>query len=326
MKILLTGASGFVGSHLAESLVKRGYEVHCFVRSSSSLRWLANLDVKFVYGSLLDKRSIAPALREADYVYHLAGVTKALDENGYYRGNVEATKNLVDTILEQKIRLKRFLFVSSQAAYGPSEGLEPISEESTPNPLTYYGRSKLHTQHFVENHFADIPTTIVMPSTVFGPRDTDVLGFFKAVKHGIIPVLQGKDRFTSMVYVKDLAEGIILAAENKKSTGQKYFLCDQYPYSWGEMARITLDILGKRAVHITIPLALMKFMAGSADYIGKFRKKPGILSRQKVIEMRQEFWVCSSKKARTELGFNPQNSFSENIQETLNWYSAHGWL
>jgi len=326
MKVLITGATGFIGSHLAESLIKRGHKVRCFVRSSSSLLWLADLELEYSYGSLFDKRTIAPALRDIDYVYHLAGVTKAFDENGFYRGNVEATKNLIETILEQKLNLKRFLFVSSQAAYGPSTGIEPITEQSTAQPLTYYGRSKLHSQHYVENHFSDIPATIVMPSTVYGPRDKDTLSFFKTVKNGVVPLLQGKDRFASMVFVTDLVQGMIQAAESKKSVGQKYFLCDQYPYSWSEVARITLNILGKRAIHISIPLALMKLVASSTEQINKFRNKPGILSRQKVIEMQQDSWVCSSKKAREELDFNPKQPVSENIKETLSWYLAHGWL
>ena len=178
----------------------------------------------------------------------------------------------------------------------------------------------------MEKHFDRLPATIVMPSAVYGPRDTDVLNFFKTVKNGVIPLLQGKDRFASMIYVQDLARGIIQAAENKNAAGQKYFLCDRYPYSWGEMGRITLDILGKRAIRVPIPLSIMKMIAVSAEQVDKFRKKPGIISRQKVIEMRQDFWVCSSKKARTELAFSPQHPLAENIRETLSWYIAHGWL
>jgi nucleoside-diphosphate-sugar epimerase len=326
MRILLTGANGFIGSEVAKKLTAQKNNVRCFVRSSGSLQWLADLKTEIFYGDLFDKVSLKNALKNIDMVFHLAGVTKSSNVQGYERGNYFATKNLLDTIIENNIKLERLLFVGSQAAYGPSTSLEPIDENQFPNPLTFYGKSKLKAQQYVEKFKDKIPTTIVLPSAVYGPRDKDVLEFFKTVKLGIIPQLGGRDKYASMVHVADLADGIIAAAQNKNTIGQKYFLTNPSPCSWGEIARITLNHLGKSAIHVNLPLTLINTIAGVTEVIARIRKKPNILSRQKVIEMKQDFWICSPKKAWQDFGWEAQIDLDTGIKETLGWYVSEGWL
>ncbi len=326
MKILLTGANGFIGSLVAKKLISQNYKVRSFVRSASNLRWITNLKTEIFYGDILDKVSIKNALKDIDYVYHLAGVTKSYKPDGYERGNFQGTKTIIDTIIENKIKLKRFLFSSSQAAYGPSSTLEPIDEDHFPNPLTFYGKSKMKAQQYVEKYSDQIPTTIIIPSAVYGPRDTDVLEFFKTVKLGIVPQLGGRDKYASMVHVSDLADGIIAATQSNQTVGKKYFLTNPNPYSWGEIARITLNHLGKRAIHISIPLPVINGLAAITETISRVTKKENILSRQKVIEMKQDFWICSPERAKNDFGWQAQIELDEGIKETLGWYVSKGWL
>ena len=326
MKILLTGANGFIGSFLTEKLVNKKYDVNCLVRSSSNIRWIANLNIQFLYGDLNDKKTLRNAIRGVDIIYHLAGVTKAGRKSEYENGNYTGTKNLVDTILESGTKLKRFVFAGTQAAYGPSDSLRPIGENKTRLPLTDYGFSKLKAQQYVESKMDQIPVTIVLPPAVYGPRDTDVLEFFKTVKMGIIPQLGGKDKYASIIHVDDLTDGIIQAAESKNSIGQAYFLANPKPVAWSEIARITLDQLGKRAIRINIPYALVSTIAAFTEIQSRITRKPNILSRQKLIEMRQDFWICSSQKAKKDFGFEPKINIEEGIKDTLTWYVAHNWL
>jgi len=326
MKILLTGGNGFIGSTLAEKLVKQNFNVRCFVRSTSSLKWISAIDVDFYYGNLLNKDALINALHGVDYVFHLAGTTKAHTEEEYDRGNLGVTKNLIDTILENKIKLKRLVFVSSQAAYGPSDSLNPITENHVRTPLTYYGKSKLKAQQYIEDNSNKIPATIIIPSAVYGPRDTDVLEFFKAVKLGIIPRLGGKDKYASMVHVEDLCDAIIEAAKSEKTIGQSYFIANPLPYPWSKIARITLDIMNKKAIHINIPMPLMKGIALISENISRMTKKPHIVSSQKVIEMAQDYWICSPQKAKTDFGFETKIDLHDGIKNTLAWYVEQKWL
>ena len=326
MKVILTGSTGFIGSFLAAVLLEKGYDVHCLVRSTSNLRWIADLDLKIVYGNLYDKKSIRLALKDADYIFHLAGVTKANDLDEYDSGNFGVTKNLIDTIVEMNIKLKRFLFVSSQAAIGPSESLKPINELKSAQPLTLYGKSKLKAQRYVEQNYSKIPSTIVIPSAVYGPHDTDVLEFFRTVKLGIIPQLQGREKYASLIHVKDLAEGIVAAVESGKSISQSYFLTNERPYAWSDISRITLDYFGKRAIQIHVPLPLVKGVAVISEIFSKITKKPNIVSRQKVLEMQQDFWICSPAKAKKDFGWQSKIDIEQGVKETLSWYVANNWL
>ena len=326
MKVLLTGANGFVGSFLAAALLQKGYDVYCFVRSTSNLRWIADLDLNFIYGSLLDKKSIKTAIKDKNYIFHLAGITKTNNAEDYNTGNYTATKNLIDMVIEEKIKLKRFLFTSSQAAIGPSDTLAPIDETKTARPLTYYGESKLKAQQYIEKHFDKVPSTIVIPSAVYGPRDKDVLEFFKTVKMGIIPQLQGRDKYASMIHVEDLCSAIIAAAESDNTKGQSYFLANPRPYAWDEISRIALDFFGKRAIHVPIPLPVVKSIAFITEIFSKVSGKANIISRQKVIEMQQDFWICSPAKAKKDFGWQAQIELEQGIKETLAWYVSKNWL
>jgi len=326
MKVLLTGATGFIGSFLAEQLLEKGYEVRCLVRTSSNLQWIADLDIECHYGSLDDVDSLKRGLQEVDYVFHLAGLTKAMSADEFNEANVLGTKNLLQVILENNIKLKRFVFVSSQAAAGPSPTIEPIDEQTIPSPVTPYGRSKLDAEQLVLSVGKRIPVTIVRPPAVYGPRDKDVLEFFKAANFGMIPKLGGREKYVSMIHVRDLVRGIFLAGIRKKAEGKIYFLANPQPYSWETIAKITLRILQKKALRVPVPNILMDGISRITEGIGKITGTPSILNRQRVAELKQDYWVCSPKKAKTDFRFETKIDMEEGIKETIDWYKEKKWL
>ncbi|UCB52931.1 MAG: NAD-dependent epimerase/dehydratase family protein, partial [Candidatus Zixiibacteriota bacterium] len=234
LSTLVTGANGFVGSHLAEGLLERGYRVRCLVRKTSDLRWLSGLEVEYFYGDVADKESLKGVCGNVDLVFHAAGLTSARSRKEYLRANAEGTRNLVEVCLEQNPKLQRFVYVSSQAAVGPGVDERPLDETAPSRPITDYGESKLEGERIVLEHVSQLPVTVVRPPAVYGPRDTDVLGFFKVASRGFRVSFGKGESFLSLVYVKDLVDGIIRAAENPKSLGQTYFIADDKVYSWRE--------------------------------------------------------------------------------------------
>jgi len=326
MKVFITGATGFVGSFLAESLVQAGHQVTCLVRKQSNLRWIADLDIECFYGSLNDKNSLVRGLEGADLVYHVAGVTKARTSEEYFQANFEGTKNIIDAACQHKKKVKRFVLVSSQTAVGPSPTIIPIDENHPANPLTDYGKSKRAAEEYAISVMDKLNLTIVRPPAVYGPRDTDILEFFRTVKFGIIPQLGGSDKYLSLIHVKDLVRGIIMAAENEKAIGGIYFITSTEPYAWEEISKITLKILQKKGVKIPIPLGLMKSIAYISEGVSSITKKPALVNKQKIIDMEQDFWTCSPDKAKKALGFECEINLENGIRETLIWYKEQKWL
>ncbi len=326
MKVLLTGATGFVGSHLAEHLIKKGYEVRCLVRTSSNLRWIADLDVECHYGSVFNMQSLKSALKDVDYVFHAAGLTKALKPYEFTEVNETGTKNLVQAVLESDRKLKRFVFISSQAAVGPSPGIEPIDESHTPNPVTAYGRSKLEAEKIVNSIKDRVPVTIVRPPAVYGPRDKDVLEFFKTVKMGLIPKFEGKEKYVSMIHVQDLVRGIVLAGTRKKAEGKTYFITSPRPYTWDKIGVTALQYFKKKGIRINVPAFFINGLSFAADGLSRLTGKVSIVSRERVIDMKQDFWVCSPRRAKEDFKFEAKISLEDGINETLSWYQKNNWL
>ncbi len=326
MKIFLTGATGFVGSHLAEKLLEQGHQVRVLLRTTSNLRWIADLPLESFYGSLNDPSSLVNGLRDVDVVIHCAALTKALKNEEYYQVNFEGTKKLVDVIVEKDLPVKRFVFISSQAAAGPSTSLEPVTEEDPPHPVSEYGKSKLMAEQYILSKKENLPFTIIRPPAVYGPRDTDVLQFFQSVKRGIIPKWQNRDKYLSFVFVKDLVEGIELAARHPKAENQIYFIADPQPYSWDDLARITQEFFNTKAIHVPIPLGAVKLIATLSEQWSKITKRPSIINRQKVAELLPDFWICSSKKIAQELGFKTKTDLQTGVKQTLEWYVEQKWI
>lgn len=320
MKALVTGATGFIGSYLAEALLKRGYEVTCIARSSSNLKWIEDLDLKYISCDLADIDSRAGQLKGFDYIFHLAGRTKAAAESEFFLANAVCTAKLAKIAAESTSGLKRFVYISSLAAAGPSIDGVPLTEDCEPAPVSFYGKSKLEGEKAVLRYRGDMPVTILRPSAVYGPRDADFLVMFRMIKRGISPYW-GEGRY-SMLYVEDLVRGIILSAEKRESEDKTFFLSDEMVYTNGEIVGAISAALQTKPLRIRLPLSVMPFFA----FLGEKISKKSIINSDKIRELRFSDWTCDAGKARSELGFRSRTTLREGVKWTADWYKIHRWL
>lgn len=325
-KALVTGANGFVGSHLVEALLERDYKVKSMVRKTSNLRWLSGLDVEFIYGNLFDKSFLEKAVSDVDLVFHAAALTKAKNKEEFHRVNYQGTKNLIQACYDKNPELKRFVLISSHAAVGPTKEFMSSDENTLPNPISEYGKSKLLAEKEVLNYKDKLPVTIIRPPAVYGPRDTDMYMFFKLIKKGIKPLFGWGESQVSLIYVKDLVQGIILSAESEKAKGEIFFLSDDKSYSFREAEKTIQDRLKVKAIYLRMPKFLFMTVAFLSGLSGKLKGSVGALNLDKAKEITQKYWVCTSKKAKAELGFSPKYTFEKGVKETAQWYKNLGWL
>ncbi|HZT29316.1 MAG TPA: NAD-dependent epimerase/dehydratase family protein [Bryobacteraceae bacterium] len=318
--VLVTGGTGFIGSHLVERLVSLGRPVRCLLRRSSSPRYLPRSGVEVVYGDLATGAGLAEALRGVDTVVHLAGVTKALSAEAYYAGNARATGTLLSFCGD----VRRFVHVSSQAAAGPSADGTPVTEEAEPHPVSHYGRSKLASEQILRNSPLGKQAVTVRPPVVYGPRDTDVFHIFRTAVRGWMLRIGREERFFSIVYVKDLVEGLLAAAEGE--AGRTYFLAQPEAVSWSEFGSTAASLAGKQIRMLAVPRAAASGVGLVGEWWSRLTGRPVILSREKVAEACCRYWICDSGRARRELGFETKHDLRAGMAETLAWYREAGWL
>lgn len=326
LRALVTGANGFVGSHLVEGLLERGYQVRCLVRKTSNLRWISGLRVEYVYGDIADKDSLKGFFEDVDLVFHAAGLTKAKGREEYFKANADGTRNIVEACVEENPKLQRLVYISSQAAVGPGSDEQPLNENAPCRPVTDYGESKLKGEKVILQYSSQLPITVIRPPAVYGPRDTDVLGFFKVASKGFRISFGRGESFLSLVYVKDLVEGTILAAENPRSVGEIYFIADDKVYSWKETFNIMAGVLKKRTIPLKIPRSAVSFLAFISEGFSKLLGKSAIFNTQKAREITQRYWGLDVSKAKAELGFSPKFDLERGAAETIKWYKEKGWL
>ena len=323
---LVTGASGFIGSHLVDLLLEKSYKVKCLVRRSSDLKWLERKNVEFIYGDMFSTGLLTDALKDVNYVYHVAGVTFARKKETFYRGNVEATKSLLEICRNANPGLERFVHVSSQACVGPSFDGEPIDETRDYFPLSTYGRSKQEAEKLVISYFDRLKCTIVRPPAVYGPRDYAIFEYFKSMNKGLQPLIGFENKLVSLIHVRDLVKGFVLAGESLNSPSNIYFISSEKFYNWRDVGEMTKRLLGKRSLRIVIPHFAVKTTAFFSEVFGMFSSKPVILNREKARELIQAYWICSAEKAKRDFGFREDLTLEEGFKDTIDWYREHGWL
>ncbi|PKL83777.1 MAG: NAD(P)-dependent oxidoreductase [Ignavibacteriae bacterium HGW-Ignavibacteriae-3] len=323
---VVTGASGFVGSHIVDKLLSEGHEVRCLLRSSSSTRWLDNKDVKIFNCGLFDEAALKPILKDADFLFHIAGVVKAKYEKDYIRGNVETTRVLLDVICEVNQDIQKVVIVSSLTACGPSLDGNPVNEETPEHPITRYGRSKLAQEQLAKKYMDRLPITIIRPPAVFGERDTEIYLFFKTYKQGLMGLIGLNKKRLSLVYVKDLVNGIFLAATSSNSNGQIYFIGTEQYYDWDQIGEVTRKAIGKKAYTIKIPHSIVYTVATSAQFFAVFSSKAATFNIEKARDFVQPAWTCDVSKAAKELGYRQTVSLEDGIKRTVEWYRAMKWL
>jgi nucleoside-diphosphate-sugar epimerase len=323
-RVLVTGATGFIGSHLVDSLLVNGYEVDVLVREKSDLRWLPGKRINLMYGDLTGKDAI-PSLNGINHIFHLGGATRAVHTRDFYGINRDGTERLLNAA--SNIRgLKRFVYMSSQAAAGPSPEGRPQTEEDLPHPVSPYGESKLQAEHAVLACRDRFHVTILRPCAVYGQRDTYTLELFKSISMGFLPSIGGGPMYLSFCYVHDLVRALILSVRKDHSSGEIFFIADGGRYSMSFFAGLVAAELGVRLHEIHIPVWAARIYATLSDVWGMVTKKPAAFSRNKCAEGIQRNWVCATGKAQKILEFRPDYDLKTGLEATLQWYKENGWL
>lgn len=331
MKILITGASGFIGSFIVEEALKQGFETWAAVRKSSSKEYLQDERIHFIELNLSSKAQLIEQLRphQFDYVVHAAGVTKCLNKADFRRINTEGTKNLVDALLDLQMPLKRFVFLSSLSVFGAIKEQLPydeIREDDTPKPNTEYGRSKLEAERYIDSIGSRLPYIILRPTGVYGPREKDYFMMARSIKQHIEFAVGYQRQDITFVYVTDVVQAVFLALE-KGETGRKYFLSDGQVYQSTTFSDLIHEELGRPWwLRITAPVWVLRVVTFFGEYIGHMTGKVTALNNDKYNILRQRNWRCDIEPTRHELGFEPKVQLKEGVKTTIQWYKDHKWL
>ena len=307
MVIAVTGASGFIGSHLTDELERRGHRVVRLSRTTVDYRNVG---------------ALANALSETDVVIHAAGATRSPSPASLFDANVTVTSNVLAAFHGAG---RRFVFVSSQAAAGPARALDaPTSEDDPPAPMEAYGRSKLDAEQLVAT--SALPWSIVRPCSVYGPRDRDFLQLFRLASRGVAVHPANRESWVSIAHVRDVVDGIIAAATMPVAVGRRYFLANAEPAQWQSLFERAAASAGRQLkLDVEVPRLLVDIGARLGDIHARLTGDASLLTTEKVALSRAPFWICSNERARRELGFAPRVSLDEGFSETWKWYVEHQW-
>lgn len=325
MRVLVTGATGFLGSHVADKLQAKGHDVRALVRESSRTDALKKKQVQIVQGSLEGNRGLHEAMQDIDAVVHCAGLVKARTPEEFHAVNALGAKYLAEAAAEVRPDLRRFVYVSSLAAHGASPDGRPRNPADPPSPVTHYGKSKLAGERYVLALKDRIPVTIFRPPAIYGPRDREMYSFFKSIRNRVVPLV-GRGHTLSVIYGPDCADAIVASVEKDHASGNVYFVDDGQVYSWEEMGRALQHALGVRAWELKIPRPVFVAAALGSELYGRVRNQPVMLTRNKLEELSQKHWVCDSESLRKDLGWSPTVNVHEGAKLTARWYKEHGWL
>jgi len=336
MKALVTGASGFVGSHLVERLVREGVEVVCQVRETRLRRsyggqasrpdWLEGLPVERRVADLGDAESLARAVRGVDYVFHVAALLRARTERAYNAVNVEGTRNLLEAAERACPDLRRFVYVGSLASAGPCQTPQPLDESADTHPISFYGTSKLAAERLVLDAGNRMPAAVVRPPAVYGPRDTSFLSLFAiARRYGIVPVIGSPSKELTLAYVTDVVDCLWRTATADAARGQVYFV-GSGTHTWREVGNAVEQALGRRLRRPRMPAILARLAGEFGELKWTLTGTPQVICRRKINDVLQQRWTCSWAKATRELDYAPQVTLNNGMRETVRWYEGTGWL
>ena len=324
-KVLITGASGFLGFHLIEAALRKNMDVYAGVRKSSDVRHLAHLPISFTFPDYSSVNSLEEDIREKeyDYIIHAAGTTKAKTESRYNEINADYTFNLASAVEQAGVPIKRFVYISSLAALGPLQNINEVIDESTiPNPVTYYGKSKLLSEKRLQQ--LNIPLVILRPTAIYGPREKGIFLMFKSIKKGLELYIGKNEQRLSFIYVKDMADATINALT--KASNSIYNLSDGNSYTRYDLANYLKLLMKKKTLKFHLSIGLTRLLAKTLEKAeGIFDKTP-VLNEDKVNELTGKNWVCSIEKAKKELNFNPLFNLEKGLGESLKWYQQWNWL
>lgn len=335
MKALVTGATGFIGSRLCEDLVRQGIDVRVLARNPSAFQ-SPDHRVRVVSGDLSNRASLDRALEGIDLVFHLAGLTSAVQVDDYFKTNAEGTLSLleaVDSRVQSGSTIQRFIYVSSLAAGAPSTSMRPHTEFDPPAPASSYGKSKRAGEDHVIRFKNRFPVVVIRPPMVFGPRDKQLLMLAKVIKKRLVVEVAGSNperkKYYSMIYVEDLVHGILKAAFSESALKQEnpvYYLADPKIYSYDEIVNAMMKMIGVRALHLKIPFVVAQCVAWSLQGLSRITGKSYPMNPDKLHDLKPDYWICSTERARNELGFETRYDLEKGMRETIEWYLKEGWL
>ena len=338
-RILITGASGFIGSFIVEEALNRGFETWAAVRKSSSKAFLQDERIHFIELNLSSEAELKQQLKDIqfDYVVHAAGVTKCLHKEDFFRINTEGTKNLVRALLDLQMPLKRFVYISSLSIMGAIREEQPykeIRERDKAKPNTAYGKSKLEAEQWLVSLNKELekknekllPYVILRPTGVYGPRERDYFMMAKSIQSHTDFAVGFKQQDITFVYVTDVVQAVFLAME-KGRTGRCYFLSDGEVYQSSTFSDLIRKELGNPWwIRITAPLWLLRIITFCGEYMGHITGKVTALNNDKYNIMKQRNWRCDINPARQELGYEPQVKLEEGVRRSIAWYKKNKWL
>ena len=337
MRILITGASGFIGSFIVEEALRQGMETWAAVRGSSSKQFLQDERIHFIELNLDSQQQLQQQLQghTFDYVVHAAGVTKCLNSADFYRINTKGTKNLVRALIALHMPLKRFVYLSSLSIFGAIREKQPyeeIRETDTPHPNTDYGKSKLEAERWMneslEMRMPDniFPYVILRPTGVYGPRERDYFLMAKSIKQHSDFAVGYRQQDITFVYVQDVVQAVFLACDHGQ-TGRSYFLSDGEVYQSSTFSNLIRQELGNPWwIRITAPIWVLRIVTWVGDKIGHITGKISALNNDKYHILKQRNWRCDIEPARKELGYNPEYNLKRGVPLTIKWYKENGWL
>jgi nucleoside-diphosphate-sugar epimerase len=334
MKILITGAAGFIGSFMVEEAVNQGFDTYAGVRATSSRQYLQDARIKFVDLKYSDKTALTEQLSELknsigkfDYIIHGMGVTKCKNKSDFDRINYGYTKNFAEALIDAGAVPDKFVYISSLSAWGPGDAKtgRPIMLSDEPEPDTLYGASKLKAEQFIAS-LSGFPYIFLRPTGVYGPREKDYFVFNKTVSNGIEPAMGFRTQHLTFIYVRDLVALAFLAC--RSDIVQKgYFVSDGKEYTDKEYAAIVKKHLGrKHTLKLRVPLFLVKFISCFLDAVcGWFGQTP-TLNKDKYKILRVMNWRCEIKPAEDDFNFKAVYDLDKGTEEAIKWYKQEKWL
>jgi nucleoside-diphosphate-sugar epimerase len=326
LKVLLTGASGFVGSHILDRLRAHELPTVLLLRITSDTQFvkahLAEAEIRS--GSVNDPASLRKAMAGITHVIHCAGQTKALRTSEFFETNHLGTQNVVNVINNHAPGIERLVHISSLAASGPATPAKPAVEETEPHPVSDYGKSKLAAELEIREH-CRCPFTILRPPAVYGPRDTGFFSMFRAVKNHLLP-RPNKAQALSVVYVKDLAENVIACLLSPKAAGRTYFIASPEVVTGCRIADEIAAQMKRWTIPCPMPTMMLWVVCLLQQVVSQMTRQARLLNLQKYAELRAAGWVCSPLKLRQETGLVCATDLNQGIAETLEWYTREHWL